>query len=150
MTSLAAVHDSPRRHQRPRFHYQVPVRLWRREQATGQIRPHRELQAFLRRLRQHALRPDRQAPILLYRGRPVRVQLGNESGADGIATPPTSTDTTALGQRPRGEPVKARLILTPAPRNESEAADPPTGTTAATREKFTPSPDYHFERGARK
>ena len=44
-----------------RFHYQVPIRLWRREQATGQIRPHRELPAFLRRLPQHALRPDRQA-----------------------------------------------------------------------------------------
>ena len=150
MTSLVAVHDSPRRHQRPRFHYQVPVRLWRREQVPGQIRPHLELQAFIRRLRQHALRPNRQAQ---------RFRTGHARFAFNLATNPARMEWQLHQPRrtqqrwdngQEASQLRLAKFLTAAPGNESEAADPPTGTTAAGRENFTPSPDYPFERTARK
>ena len=150
MTSLVAVHDCPRRHQRPRSHYQVPVRLWWREQPTGQIRRHLELQAFLRQLRQHALRPDRQAQ---------KFRTGHGRFAFNLATNPARMEWQ-LDQPRRTrqrwdngqEASQLRLakFLTAAPRNQSETAYPPTGTTTAGRENFTPSPDYYFERAPRK
>ena len=70
------------------------------EEVPGQVRPDRRLRAVLRRVRDNAGRPGREAAVVQDRGRLVRLQPGGQPGTEVKSATPARTQRSAGGPGP--------------------------------------------------